>query len=112
MSIPETFGRIVDDLVSDDPALPPVEPIQLDPVVWLSGLVYLATFLEFGAGWWRALGLALVVMLATKFHYGRRTLMKAGVVLLLLTCLSVTGLLPALDRLPSLMLATAQKCIS
>ncbi|WNV09944.1 hypothetical protein [Tardiphaga sp. 709] len=68
----------------------------VDPKSWLTSLIYFLGCLQFGVPWWQACIVFLIVLAATRFHFGRRTLIKGGIVVMALTIASWTGVLPTM----------------
>ena len=65
-----------------------------EPRIWLNALVYFLGGLTFGIGIWRSLLLAAIVFVATRIHYGRRTILRIGMGLLFPLTAIWVGLLP------------------
>jgi hypothetical protein len=78
----------------------------IDPISWVNSLVLFVSALYFGAPWWKAIIIAIVALLATRLHYGRRLLVKASIAIMILTLLVWSGTLPDLGWIPS----AAQAC--
>ncbi len=79
----------------------------IDNVPWMNAAVFSATFYLAGTPGWKSLLVGAIVLAASKIHYGRRTLMRAGVVLLVIGLPIWAGLLPPptkwLDTMHSVM---------
>lgn len=72
----------------------------IDPISLVNTTVAFFASLQFGAGWWKAIIISLVVWLMTRTHYGRRFLTKLSILLLIVTLVSWSGALSNLDWLP------------
>src|SRR5229473_4054802 len=79
----------------------------IDSVPWMNAAVFGATFYLAGTPGWKSLLVGAIVLTASKKHYGRRTLTRAGVVLLVIGLPIWAGLLPPptkwLDTMHSVM---------
>ena len=79
----------------------------IDRVPWMNAAVFSVTFYLAGTAGWKSLLVGAIVLTASKIHYGRRTLMRAGVILLLIGLPVWAGLLPPplkwLDMMHSVM---------
>jgi hypothetical protein len=77
-------------------------PIDVLPP--LNAAVYLAAFSYLGASFWKAACVSAFVFVATKYHYGRRTLIKGGIVAAIVLSPFWLGLVPP----PTEMVAAAR----
>jgi hypothetical protein len=72
-------------------------PIDIMPL--MNAIVYLAVTSYLGSPLWKSICIAVFVFVATKYHYGRRTLIKAGIILMLVTTPFWLELAPPLSDL-------------
>lgn len=82
------FG-IFRDVIRDDLRDEPV-----DPAPWVNSAVYLIAMLFFGVSLWKAAVVAAIILFAIMFNYGRRTLVRGGIVVLFFTVAVWAGILP------------------
>jgi hypothetical protein len=88
-------------------------PIDILPL--LNAIVYFLVTSYLGSCLWKAASFAVFVFIATKFHYGRRTLIKAGILMAIVISPFWLGIGPPLSDLAatarsfgSIMVAWAQ----
>ena len=80
---------VASDLIRQD-----LKDHPIDYVPWTNAAVFGGTFYLAGTPGWKCLAVAAIVLTASKIHYGRRTLMRAGVVLLVVGLPVWAGLVP------------------
>ena len=80
---------VVKDVIIDELQSHPV-----DTVPWTNAAVYLGAMLFFGVDPLKAAVTAGVVALAISYNYGRRTLIRGGVVVLFFTLTVWVGIIP------------------
>jgi hypothetical protein len=81
--------NVLRDLVRQD-----FKDHPIDSVPWMNAAVFGATFYLAGTPGWKSLTAGAIVLTASKIHYGRGTLIRAGVILLVVGLPVWAGLLP------------------
>jgi len=80
---------VLSDVVRQDFKDHPIES-----VAWMNAAVFSTTFYLAGTPGWKSPLVGAIVLNASKIHYGRRTLTRAGVILLVIGLPVWAGLLP------------------
>ncbi len=77
-----------------------IGPIDIKPL--MNAMVYLAAISYLGTSFWKAACIAVYVFIATKYYYGRRTLIRIGIVMALVVTPFWLGLAPPLNDLAAM----------
>jgi hypothetical protein len=75
-------------------------PVDILPL--LNATVYLAVTSYLGSTLWKSICIAVFVFIATKYHYGRRILIKVGIILMLVMTPFWLELAPPLNDLAAM----------
>jgi hypothetical protein len=75
-------------------------PVDIYPL--MNAAVYLVTTCYLGTSLWKAASVAAFVFVATKYHYGRRTLIRIGFVMALVVTPFWLGIAPPLNELAAM----------
>jgi len=54
----------------------------LDTAPWFNSAIYLGAMLFFGVAFWKAVTVAAIILFAIMYNYGRRTLIRGGIIVL------------------------------
>jgi hypothetical protein len=62
--------------------------------LWVNAAIYFVASMMWGLNFWRSLGVASIVLLATKFHFGQRLFMQVGVLLVFFIVVVLADVIP------------------
>lgn len=74
----------------------------IDALPLINATMYAATLSYLGDSFWKAICVGVFVFAATKFHYGRRTLIKIGIVMMLVVTPFWLGVIPPVNELSAM----------
>jgi len=75
----------------------------IDVRACVTAFIYSAGALYAGVATWKGVVIAAIVLLATIFHYGRRTLIQGGILIMILWSAVWSGAVPPPDKWPGVM---------